>query len=392
VTPLGRACVFVLDGVGCGALPDAADYGDDGADTLGNLARARGGLALPHLARWGLGRVHAIPGVPALAHPEAAHGRMAERSAGKDTTTGHWEIAGLCTTVPFATFPRGFPEALVRDFERATGRGVLGNMAASGTEIVERLGAEHVATGRLIVYTSADSVFQIAAHTGVVPLGELYAACRTARALCDPYRIGRVIARPFVGEPGAFTRTYDRRDYPMPPHGPTLLDALAAARVPVVGVGKIGDIFAGRGLDRSVHTKGNADGLARTAAEFDLLDRGLLFVNLVDTDMCFGHRRDVPGFAASLAEFDAWLPRFEAALRPRDLLAVTADHGCDPTFRGTDHTREYVPLLVRGGRPADLGVRATFADLGQTLATGFGLSPLAAGTSFLDELAGPRRM
>jgi len=383
---LRRAVVIVLDGVGAGALPDAADYGDAGADTLGHLARACGGLALPNLARWGLGNLADLLGVPPSARPVAARGRMAERSSGKDTTTGHWEMCGLVTAEPFAVFPHGFPENLVRDFERAAGREVIGNEAASGTEIVARLGEQHLATGKLILYTSADSVFQIAAHTDAVPLPELYDACGKARVLCDAYRIGRVIARPFVGKPGAFRRTYDRRDFPIPPHGPTLLDALAGAGVSVVGVGKIGDIFAGRGLDRAIHTEGNRDGLDRTAAELGRLERGLLLVNLVDTDMLFGHRRDVPGFAASLAEFDVFLPRLEAALGPGDVLAVTADHGCDPTHRGTDHTREYAPLLVLGGRPADLGTRATFADLGQTLAAGFGLDPLGAGESFLEAL------
>jgi phosphopentomutase len=373
---LRRTVLVVLDGVGAGALPDAAEYGDAGADTLGHVLRA--GLRLPNLERWGL-----VPGHPA---PQAAHGRMAERSRGKDTTIGHWEICGLRTDEPFAVFPRGFPAELVADFERATGRGVLGNEAASGTEIIARLGAEHARTGKLILYTSADSVFQVAAHTDVVPLRHLYASCKKARELCNAWRIGRVIARPFVGQPGAWRRTYDRRDYSIPPPGPTLLDRLREARLPVVGVGKIADIFAGRGLARSLHSAGNRDGMEKTAAELDRLDGGLLFVNLVDTDMLYGHRRDVAGFAAALAEFDAFLPALEARLRPGDLLCVTADHGCDPTLPGTDHTREHVPLLVRGGRAPDLGTRATFADLGQTLAEGFGVPPLPSGTSFLEDL------
>jgi len=383
--PLQRAVVIVLDGAGAGALPDAAAYGDAGADTLGHLARAAGGLALPNLQRWGLGNLGDLAGVPPNPHPQAACGRMAERSHGKDTTTGHWEIAGLVTEEPFAVFPDGFPDELLRAFEKAADRPVLWNRPASGTEIIARLGEQHLRTGALILYTSADSVFQIAAHTDVVPLDELYAICNKARALCDPYRIGRVIARPFLGAPGAFSRTYDRRDFPMPPTAPTLLDHLSQAGIDVVGVGKIGDIFAGRGIARSIHTQGNRDGLQKTAAELDRIERGLLFVNLVDTDMLYGHRRDVPGFAAALREFDAYLPLLESRLRPGDLLCLTADHGCDPTHPGTDHTREHVPLLVRGGRPADLGVRASFADLGQTVAEGFGLR-LATGAPFLEEL------
>ena len=264
--PLGRAIVIVLDGVGCGALPDAADYGDGGADTLSHVARAVGGLRLPNLQRWGLGNLGTLDGVPSNARPEAACARMAERSRGKDTTTGHWEIAGLVTEEPFAVFPAGFPAELVNAFEQASGRGVLCNRPASGTEIIARLGEEHLRTGALILYTSADSVFQISAHTDVVPLHDLYAICEQARALCDPYRIGRVIARPFVGAPGAFSRTYDRRDFPIPPPAPTLLDRLSDAGLYVVGVGKIGDIFAGRGVARSVHTEGNRDGLDKTAA------------------------------------------------------------------------------------------------------------------------------
>jgi phosphopentomutase len=388
MSPLRRAIIVVADGVGCGGAPDARAYGDEGADTLGNLARQLGGLHLPSLGALGLGRVTDVAGVPAAAEPRAAVGVMQEASAGKDTITGHWEMAGLVTERAMATFPHGFPPEITGPLRAAAGRGLLGNEPASGTAIIDELGAQHMATGDLILYTSADSVLQIAAHEEVVPLDELYTICTRARAIADLYQIGRVIARPFVGKPGAFRRTYNRRDYALVPPAPTLLDALSAAGQEVVGVGKIGDIFAGRGVGRSLHSEGNADGMRLTIEALETIDRGLLFVNLVDFDMLYGHRNDPVGFGRALAELDAWLPSLERALRAGDVAFITADHGNDPTTPGTDHTRERVPLLAFGPgvRPAALGVRATFADLGQTIAAGLGVPPLAHGESFLDAI------
>jgi phosphopentomutase len=383
-----RAIILVADGVGCGGAPDAAAYGDSGADTLGNLSRNVdvGGLALPNLGALGLGNLTEIAGVPPFAAPEGAWGTMREASAGKDTITGHWEMAGLVTTEAMATFPNGFPPAITDDLRAAAGRGLLGNKTASGTEIIEELGREHLATGALILYTSADSVLQIAAHEEVVPLAELYAICEKARAIADRNRIGRVIARPFVGTPGAFKRTYNRRDYALIPPEPTLCDVVAAAGLPTVGIGKIGDIFAMRGIGESVHSEGNADGLRLTLEVLGRVRRGLVFVNLVDFDMVYGHRNDAPGFARALTALDAWLPSFCAAMAPGDAAFITADHGNDPTTPGTDHTRERVPLLAFGPavRPAPLGERASFCDLGQTIAAGLGVPALARGESFLD--------
>jgi len=383
---LQRAIILVADGVGCGGAPDAGDYGDAGADTLGNLARKLGALALPNLGALGLGNLTDIAGVPRVAAPGGAWGAMREASAGKDTITGHWEMAGLVTERAMATFPNGFPPAITDELRAAAGRELLGNKTASGTAIIEELGAEHLATGALILYTSADSVLQLAAHEEVVPLRELYEICGEARAISDRHGIGRVIARPFVGAPGAFKRTYNRRDYAMVPPAPTLCDVLAAAGLPTVGVGKIGDIFAMRGISESIHSEGNADGMRLTLEALARVPRGLLFVNLVDFDMLYGHRNDARGFARALAELDAWLPAFQRALVPGDAAFITADHGNDPTTPGTDHTRERVPLLAFGPavRPAALGERASFCDLGQTIAAGLGVPPLARGTSFLD--------
>jgi phosphopentomutase len=392
---LQRAIILVADGVGCGGAPDAADYGDAGADTLGNLSRhaAVGGLALPNLGALGLGNLTDIAGVPRVAAPAGAWGAMREASAGKDTITGHWEMAGLVTTEAMATFPDGFPAAITDELRAAAGRDLLGNKTASGTAIIEELGREHLATGALILYTSADSVLQLAAHEEVVPLAELYAICEKARAIADRYHIGRVIARPFVnapgGAPGAFRRTYNRRDYALIPPAQTLCDVVAAAGLPTVGVGKIGDIFAGRGIGESLHSEGNADGLRLTLEAMARVPRGLLFVNLVDFDMLYGHRNDAPGFARALAELDAWMPAFRAALAPGDAAFLTADHGNDPTTPGTDHTRERAPLLAFGPRvrPVALGERTSFCDLGQTIAVGLGVPALARGTSFLDVIA-----
>jgi phosphopentomutase len=383
--PLRRAIIVVADGVGCGGAPDAAAYGDAGADTLGNIGRQLGGLALPNLGSLGLGHLTAIAGVPPATTPRGAWGVMQEASAGKDTITGHWEIAGLVTRTAMPTYPNGFPDEITRALRAASGRGLLGNKTASGTAIIEELGPRHLATGDLILYTSADSVLQIAAHEQVVPLDEQYRICEAARAIADRHNIGRVIARPFVGTPGAFRRTYNRRDYSLIPPEPTLLDRLVAEGRAVIGIGKISDIFAGRGLTRSLHSEGNADGMRLTLEALTALDRGLLFVNLVDFDMLYGHRNDTPGFGRALSEMDAWLPRLDAALGPGDAVFLTADHGNDPTTPGTDHTRERVPLLAWGPglRAAPLGERASFCDLGQTIADGLGIAPLARGTSFL---------
>ncbi|HEX9100981.1 MAG TPA: phosphopentomutase [Polyangia bacterium] len=386
---LDRVIWIVLDSCGCGAAPDARSYGDDGANTLGNMSVKLGGLTLPHLQGLGLGHLTTILGVPPVAAPRAAFGKMREASAGKDTTTGHWEMAGLQVDTAFPTFPHGFPDEMMQRFEQAIGRGTLGNKTASGTEIIEELGAEHLATGKPIVYTSADSVFQIAAHEEVIPLDELYRISEAARKLCDEVPIARVIARPFVGEPGKFKRTYNRRDFSMPPPSATVLDAIADAKLPVVGVGKIWDIFAGRGVTENIHSEGNADGCERTLEALERVERGLVFTNLVDFDMLYGHRRDPAGYYRALQEFDAFLPRLQQQLGPHDLAIITADHGNDPTYRGTDHTREYVPLIAMSARAAghDLGVRNGFYDIAQTLADGFGLLPRARGLSFLSAVA-----
>jgi phosphopentomutase len=386
---IDRVVLIVLDSCGCGAAPDAKGYGDEGADTLGNMSVKLGGMTLPHLQGLGLGHLTTILGVPPVAAPRGAFGRMREASAGKDTTTGHWEMAGLVIDEQFPTFPHGFPHEVMARFSREIGRGVLGNKTASGTAIIDELGAEHMRSGAVIVYTSADSVFQIAAHESVVPIEELYRISNVARRLCDELRVARVIARPFVGEPGHFQRTYNRRDFSLPPPQPTVLDAIADAGLPVIGVGKIWDIFAGHGVTENVHTEGNADGCARTLAALDRLERGLIFTNLVDFDMLYGHRRDPEGYYRALQQFDAFLPRLQARLSPRDLLLLTADHGNDPTFAGTDHTREYVPLLAMSAKAAgrDLGLRNGFFDIAQTLAEAFALPPRPRGLSFLPLVA-----
>jgi phosphopentomutase len=379
----------VLDSVGIGELPDAASYGDQGSDTIGNIAR-RVPLEVPTLRALGLGRVAALGGPVAPARPLAAFGRMAAVSAGKDSVTGHWELMGLVLDRPFPVFPDGFSVDVMAEFARLTGRGVLGNTAASGTEIIDELGPEHMRTGALIVYTSADSVFQIAAHEDVVPLQELYRACEVAYALVgEGLGVGRVIARPFVGAPGRFTRTSNRRDFALPPVAETLLDRVKAIPLPVIAIGKVEDLFAGRGITRAVHTANDEDGMDQVDREMDALERGLIFANLVDFDTRYGHRNDVPGFARNLERFDRRLARVLPRLRQDDLLLVTADHGNDPTTASTDHSREYVPLLATGAHVragADLGTRATFADLGQTLADLFGVRPLARGTSFLGDM------
>ena len=388
--PVSRAIVIVLDSVGIGALPDAAAYGDAGSHTLGHVCAAAR-VQLPALQALGLGSIVALQGIPPAAHPPAAFGRMAERSPGKDSVTGHWELMGLVLDRAFPTFPHGFPRELIARFEDRIGRPALGNEVASGTEIIARLGAEHLKTGAPIVYTSADSVFQIAAHEGVIPVPDLYRICETAYELVvDGMGMGRVIARPFVGEPGTFVRTANRRDYAMPPTGETLLDRLTAARIPVVAIGKIADLFANRGITRGVHTTGDDDVMDAVVREMGDTPAGLIFANLVDFDTQYGHRNDPAGYAANLERFDRRLPDVLGALGPSDLLVITADHGNDPTTPSTDHSREYVPLLVTGAgvRHVNLGTRPTFADLGQTLADAFHVTPLAAGDSFLGELTG----
>jgi phosphopentomutase len=383
-----RAAIIVLDGVGIGAAPDAAAYGDTGSDTLGNIARAVGGLDLPNLAGAGLGRIKPLAGVAAEPSPRGAWGLMNPRSPGKDSTTGHWEIAGVQLARPFPTYPNGFPPELIAEFSRRTGRAVLGNLAASGTAVLERFGAEHERTGSWIVYTSADSVFQVAAHEGIVPLAELYRACEAARGmLVSPHDVSRVIARPFTGRHGAYARTANRRDFSIQPPEATLLDALAAAGIPRAGVGKVDDLFAGRGIT-SRHVAGNDEGVKAITETLLSLDSGFLFANLVDFDQLWGHRNDVAGFYEGLRAFDRALPSLEQLLREDDLLFLTADHGNDPTTPSTDHARERVPVIALGPRvrPGSIGERPTFADLGATVAEWLGVSFRGSGTSFLPAL------
>ena len=382
---LRRIIWIVLDSVGVGALPDADLYGDAGTNTLGHLDQAVGGLRLPHLASLGLGNILPLIGSPPANQPRAAYGILAERSAGKDTTSGHWEMTGLVLDKPFPVYPHGFPPEVIDAFVAAIGRGVLGNTVASGTVIIAELGAEHQQTGKPIVYTSADSVFQIAAHEETIPVEELYRYCRLAREiLTGPHAVGRVIARPFVGQPGGYTRTDRRHDFSLIPIGPTLLDKLQAAGLAVIGVGKIHDIFAGRGVSRNIHTHDNMDGVDQTLAAMAEAKTGLVFANLVDFDMRFGHRNDIAGYAQALQDFDRRLPELLAGLGPDDALVITADHGCDPTTPGTDHTREHAPLLLYGPRikPIGVGRRESFADVGATVAELLGVPYGLAGQSF----------
>jgi phosphopentomutase len=374
--------------VGIGEMPDAAEYGDSGSDTLGNIARLRG-LKLPNLQCLGLGNIKPIVGISPATSPQGAFGRCTLASPGKDTTTGHWEMVGIHLDRPFPLYPQGFPQEIMSEFESRIGRRTLGNKAASGTEIIKELGGEHIRTGRPIVYTSADSVFQVAAHEEVVPLEELYRICETAREILrGPREVGRVIARPFVGEPGKFTRTANRHDYAVPPPPGMLLDQLADRDITVHSIGKISDVFLGRGIRKSQKTKSNSDGMQRTLQALGETGDGLIFVNLVDFDQQYGHRNDIEGYGAALEEFDSWVPRFESAMREDDLAVFTADHGCDPTTPSTDHSREYVPLLVSGAklrRGVDLGLRATLSDIGQTVADNFA-TRIVKGTSFLPQI------
>ncbi|HVL65891.1 MAG TPA: phosphopentomutase [Vicinamibacterales bacterium] len=383
-----RVILIVLDSVGAGELPDAAAYGDEGSNTLGNMAREVP-LRVPTLRRLGLDRIVDIGGRTGT-EPLGAFGRMAEKSAGKDSVTGHWEIAGLVLDRPFPTFPTGFPPEVIGEFERRIGRGTLANTVASGTAIIEQLGDEHVRTGKPIVYTSADSVFQIAAHEEVVPLGELYRWCEIAyEIVATGMGVGRVIARPFVGTPGAYRRTANRRDFSLTPFAPTMLDVLKEAGHPVVAIGKIEDLFAGRGMTEAVHTASDQEGMDAVERTMETTASGLIFANLVDFDTQYGHRNQVRGYAENLERFDARLAALLPRLRPTDVLVVTADHGNDPTTPSTDHSREYVPLMVAGAavKPGvDLGTRETFADLGQTVVDLFGAPKLPSGTSFLRQI------
>jgi phosphopentomutase len=389
---MARAVVIVLDGVGCGALPDADQYGDEGSNSLANTATALGGLKLPNMRRMGLGNIIPIEGVLPINEPSAHYGKMLEQSPGKDTTTGHWEMMGVILDKPFPVFPNGFDSEFISSFQKAVGRNVIGNTPASGTRIIEEFGARQLKTGELIVYTSADSVFQIAAHTSVISLEELYEICQTARTmLTGPNGVSRVIARPYTGKPGAFIRTAQRRDFSVPPPKPTVLDRLLDSGIEVHGIGKIDDIFGGRGFSSCRHVESNAEGIEAIEQKMKQKSDGLLFANLVDFDMKFGHRNDVQGYARALSEFDRAIPTYIELLADDDMICITADHGNDPTTDGTDHAREYVPLLARMGqlsKGADLGVRKTFADIGATLADFFGLATLDTGTSFLNDIRG----
>jgi phosphopentomutase len=383
-----RAVIVVLDGVGIGAAPDAARYGDEGSDTLGNVARACEGFRLPRLERFGLGNIHQLVGVARRGDAVGAWGKMRPASAGKDSTAGHWEIAGVHLERPFPTYPHGFPASVIERFARETGRGVIGNVVGSGTDIINRYAAEQETSGSWIVYTSADSVFQIAADEEVIPLEELYRACAIARAMLEPpHNVSRVIARPYVATADGYKRTSNRRDYSLAPPAETLLDALAEAGIPRDGVGKIDDLFSGRSIS-STHTTSNADGIRAIKSWLSTAQSGFLFANLVDFDQLYGHRNDVAGFYNALSEFDAALPSITSRLKEDDLLFITADHGNDPTTPSTDHAREFVPLLAGGMRvvPSALGERSTFSDLGATVAEWFGISFRGRGTSFLPEL------
>ena len=385
-----RLFLVVLDSVGIGALPDAEKFGDECANTMGRISKSEK-FHIPNLCALGLGNIEGLSYLGKAEAPLGAYGRCMERSMGKDTTVGHWEIAGLISEKPLPTYPKGFPKEVISAFEEATGRGVLCNMPYSGTDVIRDFGEEHMRTGALIVYTSGDSVFQIAAHEDIVPLETLYEYCRAARKiLCGEHSVGRVIARPFKGEAGAFYRTADRRDFSLEPYGPTVLDELSAAGLDVISVGKISDIFAGRGITEAVTAHGNEECMAASMALAERDFHGLCFINLVDFDMKYGHRNDIDGYAAALSRFDAWLPGFMQKLGEGDALIITADHGCDPGDNSTDHTREYTPLLVFGDgvKPAELCTRGSFSDIAATVADAFGIKTETAGESFLADIVG----
>ncbi|MBP2631391.1 MAG: DeoB [Firmicutes bacterium] len=387
-----RVHVIVLDSLGIGEAPDAGKFDDLGADTFGNIAKACGKLNIPNMAKLGIGNIRPLEGILPAQKPLAYYGKAQEISNGKDTMTGHWEMMGLYIEKPFRVFPEGFPAKLIAQIEEKTGRKVIGNKVASGTGIIDELGAEHMETGAIIVYTSADSVLQIAAHEEVVPLDELYDICKFCReiTLDEPYKLGRIIARPFVGKPGSFKRTSNRHDYALKPIAPTVLDALKEANCDVISIGKIADIFDGEGITKAIRTVSNKDGMDKFIALLDEAFTGLCFMNLVDFDAMYGHRRDPKGYGQAIEEFDVELAKVLAKLTDEDLLIITADHGNDPTFKGTDHTREYIPLLVystrfTGGR--ELPTRTTFADIGATVAENFAVKLPGHGTSFLQELS-----
>ncbi len=389
-TDIKRVIVIVLDSVGIGALPDADEYGDEGANTLGNLSRVINGLKLPHLEKLGLGKIESIEGLTTEITAMGAYGKMAEKSKGKDTTTGHWELAGIVTEEPFPTYPNGFPDEIIDKFTDLIGCGILGNKPASGTKIIGELGEVHLKTGKPIVYTSADSVFQIAAHEKVIPIERLYEICKIARSiLTGKHAVGRVIARPFIGEPGNFNRTDRREDFSLLPPQPTMLDKVKKAGQSVQAVGKIIDIFAGQGVTESNHTVDNMESVDAMLAYMETEKPGLLFVNLVEFDMNYGHRRNPKGYAAELEAFDLRLPEILSNLQESDVLMITADHGCDPTFSGTDHTREYVPLLVYGEqikKNYNLGIRESYSDMAVTITELLGVNSVENGKSFVDEI------
>ncbi len=393
VDGMKRVIIVVLDSAGIGEMPDAAEYGDEGSNTLGNIAAAVSGFSLPNLEKLGLGNIDGIVGFKPVGEPLGCYGKMAERSAGKDTTTGHWELAGITLQRPFPVYPDGFPEEVVRRFENEIGTKTLGNYPASGTVIINELGHQHVKTGYPIIYTSADSVFQVAAHEDVIPPDRLYRICRIARRiLTGEHAVGRVIARPFTGTEGNYTRTANRRDFSLEPPDKTLLDHVKEAGLEVKAVGKIDDIFAGRGITESVHTQGNMDGVDKTIRFIREDFSGLIFANLVDFDMKFGHRNDTVGYANALREFDGRVPEIIGSMKEHDILFITADHGCDPTTASTDHSREYVPLLVYGRnarRGVDLGTRKTFSDLAQTAAEYLGIDARFGAESFLSDIVKP---
>ncbi len=392
MSEINRVVLIVLDSVGVGELPDADKFGDKGSNTLGHIAQAVGEISLPNLRWLGIGNIIDIKGVPPVKKPWGAYGKMNEVNHEKATTSGHWEIAGLILRKRFPTYPDGFPDEIIKAFSKEIGREILGNKKASGTVIIEEYAAEHIETKKPIVYTSADSVFQIAAHEEVIPIEELYKMCRIARKmLMGKHTVERVIARPFAGEPGYLARTDRRRDFSVFPPEDTLLDRFKEKGYQVIGIGKIGDIFAGQGLTEEIHTKGNMDGVDKLILSMKKKNRGLIFINLVDFDSLYGHRNNPEGYANALEAFDARLPQIVANLREEDLLILTADHGCDPTFPGTDHTREYVPLLVYGQRTkgsVNLGIRKTFADIAQTITEIFSLKPFKIGKSFKKEILG----
>lgn len=392
MTTFKRIHLIVMDSVGIGEAPDAAQFDDIGSDTLGHIAQECGGLNMPNMAALGLSNIRSIPGIEAAERPLGYYGKMQETSRGKDTMTGHWEIMGLYIDTPFRVFPDGFPAELIERIEAKTGRKVIGNKPASGTEIIDELGEEHVKTGALIIYTSADSVLQIAAHEEVVPLKELYEICEFCREITrdDPYMLGRIIARPFVGEPGNFTRTANRHDYALKPFGRTTMNELQDQGFDVIALGKISDIYDGEGITKAIRTKSNMDGMDKFISTLDESFMGLSFLNLVDFDALYGHRRDPKGYGRALEEFDARLPEVFAKMTDDDLLLITADHGNDPTYKGTDHTREYVPLIAYSPRFAaggkELPLRGTFADIAATVAENFAVTAPAYGKSFLTDL------